>query len=122
MAFPVSDEKIVDAELVLGRRLPDPVRARLGRENGGTVSAVGDDWLLYPVRDASDRKRLSRTANDIFTETKNARKWSGFPPAAIALASNGSGDLLILQPGSDDVFLWSHEQGSVCTVSVVWEK
>lgn len=122
MAFPVADEKIVDAETALGRRLPDPLRARLSTENGGAVSAAGDEWNLFPVRDASDRKRLARSANDIITETKNAREWTGFPPASIALASNGSGDLLILQPESDDIFRWDHEQGSVRRVTVKWQK
>jgi cell wall assembly regulator SMI1 len=85
MAFPVSEDKFMDAETALGMRFPDPLRNRLKIQNGGEVSASDDGWLLYPVRDASDRKRLSRTANDIVTETKNAREWRGFPPAAIEL-------------------------------------
>jgi len=120
MAFPVSEDKIMDAETALGMRLPDPLRNRLKIQNGGEVSASDDNWLLYPVHDASDKKRLSRTANDIVTETKNARKWRGFPPGAVAIAANGSGDLLILQPGSDNVFLWEHDKGATCPILVEW--
>lgn len=120
MAFPVSEDKIVDAETVLGRRLPELLRSRLLRNNGGDLVADDDDWILHPVRDHSDRKRLSRTANDIVTETKAALGWSGFPSNGIAIASNGSGDLLVLMPGSDDVFFWDHEASTLTAAVVDW--
>ncbi len=120
MAFPTSEDKIVAAETALGRRFPNAHRDRLLIKNGGDVSASDDDWSLYPVRDASDRKRLSRTTNDIVTATVSAREWRGFPSTAVAIAENGSGDLLILQNGSDDIFQWYHEAGAIHRISVEW--
>jgi hypothetical protein len=120
MAFPVSEDKIVYAETVLGRRLPELLRSRLLRDNGGDLITDDDDWILHPVRDDSDRKRLSRTANDIVTETKVALRWSGFPSDGIAMASNGSGNLLVLMPDSDDVFFWDHEDNTLTSAVVDW--
>ena len=121
MAFPVSEDKIISAETALGRRLPERLRKRLEIQNGGDVATEEDDWTLHPVRDASDRKRLSRTANDMVTETRTQRQWRGFPPTAIAIASNGCGDVLIIRPDSDDIFLWDHETGATTPVLVEWE-
>lgn len=120
MAFPVSEDNIQTAETALGRRLPVELRERLQINNGGDVSTAEDDWILNPVRDASDRKRSARTANDIVKETQEARGWPSFPTGGIAVASNGMGDLLILQPGSEDMFLWNHETGTTSHVSVDW--
>ena len=121
MAFPVSEDRIVEAEIILGRRLPEMLRSRLIRNNGGDLVTDDDDWILHPVRDNSDRKRLSRTANDIVTETKAALRWPGFPSESVAIASNGSGDLLILRPGSDDIFFWDHDTGGLTLAAVDWD-
>ena len=118
MAFPVADCFIVAAEEALGRRLPEPLRTRLARSNGGDIEAGDDEWRLHPVRDDSDRKRLARSANDISRETEIARRWPHFPPDAIAVATNGSGDVLVLIPQSDDVHLWDHETGAISAVAV----
>ncbi len=61
------------------------------------------------MRDDSDRKRLSRTANDIVRETEAAREWDEFPADVVAIAGDGSGDALVLLPGSDEIYIWSHE-------------
>jgi hypothetical protein len=37
---------------------------RLLRDNGGDLKIAGDWWILHPVRDDTDRKRLKRTAAD----------------------------------------------------------
>ncbi|MDO5374167.1 MAG: SMI1/KNR4 family protein [Corynebacterium glutamicum] len=59
MAFPVTEDKIQAAEETLGRRLPDSLRERLLQNNGGEViDDEGNDWILHPVRDDSDRKGL----------------------------------------------------------------
>jgi hypothetical protein len=58
--------------------------------------------------------------NDIVSETERAALWSNFPAGAVAIASNGAGDLLILLPSSDDLQFWDHETGSVSAVSVCW--
>lgn len=109
MSFPVDEHLILVAEKQLGRRLPEALRGRLRQENGGEVETDGDTWRLFPVWDASDRRRIARTANHIVRETEQAREWWGFPVGAIAVAENGSGDLLILQPGSDEILHWEHE-------------
>jgi hypothetical protein len=79
MPFTTSETLIEFAEQSLERRLPEPLRLRLLRSNGGEGSTPDDDWILHPIRDASDRKRLVRTANDIIKETEQARQWRSFP-------------------------------------------
>jgi hypothetical protein len=66
------------------------------------------------VFDDSDRKRAGRTANHIFRETQNARQWHGFPTGAVAVAANGTGDLLVFLAGGGDTLSgrlhhWDHE-------------
>ena len=41
--------------------------------NGGEVAAYNDVWSLHPILDNSDRKRLSRSCNDILRETRAMR-------------------------------------------------
>ena len=125
MGFPTTDECLRKAEEALGVHLPPVLRDRLLRNNGGEVEAADDVWQLFPVQDTTDRKRLARSANHIVRETGEARKWSGFPATAIAIASNGSGDYLILDPrqhsnGGLAVLLWDHEVGSAEPVDVNW--
>ncbi len=121
MGFPVSDHFIVAAEQALGRRFPGALKARLAGSNGGDIATSDDDWTLNPVRDDSDRKRLSRSANDIVRETYVSRQWPQFPSGGIAVASNGAGDLLVLLPESDDIFHWDHETGKLSLVDVDWD-
>lgn len=118
MPFPVAMARIHEAERQLGRNLPMDLRVRLHRMNGGQIKADGDSWELFPVFDAADRKRITRTANHIVRETKAARKWADFPQDAIAIAENGSGDFLILRAGSDEVEFWDHETGESAGVDV----
>lgn len=120
MAFPASEDMIAATEVVLGRRLPVNLREHLSQSNGGKVAVLDDYWQIHPVRDESDRKRLSRTANDIVYETRVARSWQGFPQDAIAIAANDYGDRLVLLPDSDDIFLWDHETGAVSAVDIVF--
>jgi hypothetical protein len=127
MPFATTDEHIRKAEEALGVQLPAVLRERLLRDNGGEIEAADDIWQLFPVQDTTDRKRLSRTASHIVRETAEARKWDGFPSRAIAIASNGSGDYLILQDMAgngnfaDTVLLWSHDDASVTPVDVTWQ-
>jgi SMI1 / KNR4 family (SUKH-1) len=133
MPFPVDEERVAAAEDALGRRLPDALRQRLMRDNGGDAEAaaahprpgaqrdIDPHWQLHPVWDDSDRKRAARSANHIVRETAEARAWDGFPADAIAIASNGTGDRLILQPGKDELALWDHETGEVQALRVSWE-
>jgi hypothetical protein len=67
---------------------------------------------------------MSRTCNHIVLETKQARTWDNFPDNGIAIASNGSGDNLILLPLDTDnkklreeIYLWQHETGEIQQVA-----
>jgi len=118
MPFPTSELFISKSEAALGVRLPDSLREHLVKENGGELRIDDDSWQLFPVADTSDPKRLARSANHIVREAANARMWTGFPPKGVAIASNGSGNLLILLPDDADesrlaptIYLWDHETG-----------
>lgn len=118
MAFPVEERLVVEAEAALGRALPAAWRARLLRENGGELELDDEVWQVFPVRDPSDRRRLARTASHLVRETAVAREWNGFPREAVALASDGSGNLLVLLPGDELVKRWDHETGEVEDVAL----
>ena len=122
MPFPVDEREIEAAEQALRRRFPAAMRNRLSLSNGGEIEVAGDDcgWFLYPVRDATTRKRLSRTCNDIVRETRLAREWARFPNGAVAIADNGCGDHLVLLPGSDDIHFWDHESGELSAETIDW--
>lgn len=116
MPFPVQEQYIREAEEQLGLKLPRSYRDKLRVANGGEACLDGESWQFYPVRDSSERKRSSRTCNDLVQETRSAREWSGFPEDAVAIAFDGSGDLLILtQDDSSEPTLspvvqrWDHE-------------
>lgn len=130
MPFPVPEALLEAAEAQLGRRLPPELRARLLRNNGGEILAYHageepdeeeDVWYLHPIRDPTDRRRMSRTMNHIVNETGRAREWRGFPEGAIALAQNGTGDFLLLRGDSDGVEFWDHETGETNPVRVDWD-
>jgi hypothetical protein len=116
MPFPVDQKWIDEAETRLGVKLPKSYREAMAPLNGGEIEAMGDVWEMYPVWDKSDKKRLTRTCNDIVRETGTSRSCDGFPQNAVAIATNGCGDQLILLPNENDssrldetVFFWSHE-------------
>jgi hypothetical protein len=114
MAFPTTEDRIAAAEAQLGTRLPAEYRNRLISQNGGELETADDSWQVFPVFDSSDRKRASRSANHIVRETQQAATWPGFPEGAVAIASNGTGDLLVFLPRDKNqldgrVQLWSHE-------------
>ena len=125
MAFDVSEAQVALTEVELGRRLPPIYRSLMMARNGGTAWLNGADpdaytWQLHPIKDASDRKRISRSCNHILAETKSAREWHGFPDEALAIAADGSGDLLVLLPHASDgaaygdwIYIFSHELGEV---------
>jgi hypothetical protein len=121
MPFPVSEALLARAEQALRRMLPEPLRHRLMRDNGGTIMAAGDDWRLHPIWDDSDRRRIARTANHIVRETAQARQRHGFPRDAISIAEEDYGNHLVLLPESEKIQLWDHETGLVRVVSVGWD-
>lgn len=118
MPFPVAIQRIEAAERALGRRLPDPIRNRLLRNNGGEILCDDEPWQLHPVWDDTDRGTAARTASHIVHETNEARQWANFPEEAIAIASDGSGNLLVLRGNSNQVEVWSHEEGECESVTI----
>jgi hypothetical protein len=114
MAFPTTEDRILAAEAQLGRRLPAEYKNRLISNNGGELETEDDVWQVFPVFDDTDRKRAGRSANHIVRETQQAAQWPGFPCGAVAVAANGTGDLLVFLPGADGNYdgklqYWSHE-------------
>jgi hypothetical protein len=95
MPFTLAESFVLAAESVLGARLPSAYRSAMLRSNGGEVLAGDDAWVQYPIADTADRKRLAHTANHILAETQACSSWPRFPPNAIAIAGNGSGDQLV---------------------------
>ena len=128
MAFPLDIKLVHRTEAKLGRKLPPGYIAKMSRNNGGAVVTQDDDWELYPIFDDSDRKRLKRTCNDIVRETASAREWHTFPPGALAIGSNGGGDLLILLADLESdrygeaAHWWDHETGEVEIVADAFEE
>lgn len=126
MPFTISDEQLVLTEQALNATLPEEYRQAMKVDNGGEINTDEDDWILYPIKDTSDRKRLSRTCNHILNETMACRGYEHFPQNAVALAGNGVGDQLIfLKEGGqfqDKVFLWFHETGDVQMLATSFDK
>lgn len=121
MSFPLGESYILEAERALRSVLPPRYRAAIAKSNGGEVQAEYDTWQLHPLEDRTDRKRLARSAAHVLRETEEARKWTNFPSDAIAIASNGTGDLLVLRRQDnifeDTVYLWSHESGQLVRIA-----
>ena len=121
MPFDIAESFILEAEREIGAVLPSSYRTSMLGANGGEIDTEDDSWELYPIADTSDRKRLSRTANHIIKETSLCRAWPGFPENALAIASNGAGDqLVLLKQGSvfeSAVYAWSHETAALTTVA-----
>jgi SMI1/KNR4 family protein SUKH-1 len=113
MPFELPEPYLIAAEQQLGARLPPPYRAAMLASNGGEIEVEDDVWILYPIADNSDRKRIARTCNHVIRETERWREWSGFPTNAIAIGENQSGDVLVLLQSGDkflpSVHVWSHE-------------
>jgi len=116
MPFPVEEQYIQETEKSLNIKLSTSFKDLMKNNNGGTIITDDDYWEIHPFFDKSDKKRLSRTCNHIFKETEKAKDWSNFPNNAIAIASNGGGDILVFlhenNISSDIIYLWSHESGA----------
>ena len=117
MAFNLDEKYIKEAENKLGALLPDAYKKEMMQNNGGTIYLDDEDWELFPIADNSDKKRIARSANHIIYETNQANKWANFPKGALAIASDGSGNLLIFKQENgkylDEIYLWNHETGDV---------
>jgi hypothetical protein len=126
MPFTLAERFIRAAEEKLGAPLPSSYREAMMTSNGGEVAAYNDIWNLHPILDTSDRKRLSRSSNDIVGETRVVRDWPGWPDDAVAIADNGTGDkLLFLREGGlyqPAVYVWLHETGELVEVAESFSK
>jgi hypothetical protein len=121
VAFDLSEEELAKTEDEIGARFPESYRSAMKARNGGTIEALEEEWELFPIRDTSSPKRLSRTGNHVLHETQAAKKWTGYPERTYAIASNGAGDLLVIfQEGRafrPQVFAWSHEDGALTLIA-----
>ena len=113
MGLPTSENCIALVERSGGFTLPAKWKQMLLRSNGFAVEANQDDWDAFPVRDDSSRKHIARSANHILRETESLRDFPRFPPDAIAIASNGGGDCLVLFAKKSDIYVWHHETGQL---------
>jgi hypothetical protein len=123
MPFPTPEVRLADAEEQLGRRLPDELRRRLIRDNGGEIEADDDVWQLFSVWDPTNRRTTGRTTNHIVRETELVRRElpGYFPDDAIAIAADGGGNYLILRIGSSQFELWDHETAESSPVEILWD-
>lgn len=105
---PADETAIAACEAAVGFRLPGWLRERLARENGWTVDdALGptrvDEWRFLPVLDRGDRKRMTRTAEDIAWHTRRLRAEAAAPEGAVAVARGWDETMrLILLPDPAD--------------------
>ncbi len=120
MPFPLDEKYIIETEKELEIVFPSNFRIKMMHENGGELVIDEDYWQLHPFFDKSDKKRINRTCNHIGLETKEAKTWHNFPRNGITIASNGSGDHLILLPSKrnneklgDEIYTWYHETGKI---------
>lgn len=118
MPFPVEEKYVAEAERKLGVRFPKAFCERLRRRNGGEVAVGNEVWIVHPVFDSSDRRRMGCTANHILRETEVARECPDFPANAVVVAENGSGDRLVFLPDprgqavlGSTVYHWEHDGG-----------
>ncbi len=117
MPFDLDEKYIIQTEEKLGARLPESYRTAMMADNGGEISTDEDDWEQYPMLDTSDKKRLSRTGNDILKETASCKGFGRFPENAVAIADNGFGDQMVFLKNGNvygaEVYFWSHETGEL---------
>ena len=113
MPFELEERFVIAVEQELEASLPYSYRRAMMMSNGGRVLAYDDVWDLYPILDTSDRKRLKRSCNDILHETEFMRDWPGWPEHALAIASNGTADRLVLLKADrwyvPTIYLWLHD-------------
>ena len=117
MPFDLSEDQLGQTEKDLGAKLPYEYREAMKADNGGEASTGEDCWEFYSIKDTTSRKRLSRTCNHIINETESCRAWGNFPKNAVAIASNGAGDQMVLlrEDGQfkNSIYLWLHETGEI---------
>lgn len=121
---PAPESALRALEEKLGAALPPVLRARYAASNGGTFGDPRQrdcEWQLHPVFDATDRKQMKRTAEDIAHYTRLALKDARFPRQGVSIAHDYSlmRQLLVLRDEStgavaDAVFLFDVHTGEWC--------
>ena len=108
----------METEEKLAIKFPDLYRNKMMSENGGEYKLGAHQWTLYPFWDKSDKKRSSKTFNDIERETLEAKEWFTFPKDAFVIGHNRQGDKLIFKIDSkdksrllDEVYWWDPVTG-----------
>lgn len=114
MPFPVDEKYIIETEKELKVKFPPQFKRKMMILNGSDLIKNDFGAELYPFFDKSDKKRISRTCNHIGLETKNLKEWADFPDNAIAIASDGFGNQLVLIHNGDgvlldEIYFWEHE-------------
>jgi hypothetical protein len=114
MPFPVESKYISECESNLQVQFPESFKLKMMEMNGGEFKKGRRVFQLHPFFDKSSKKRIKRTCYHIGYETKKAHEWSGFPEDAVAIGSDGTGDLLVLRHDGDGIlkdhlYLWNHE-------------
>jgi hypothetical protein len=124
MIFELDGRFIIAAEQALGASLPYSYRRAMVTNNGGRVLAFDDVWDLHPILDTSDRRRLKRSCNNILRETEFMSDWPSWPEGAIAIASNGGADRLVLlkvnRRYEPTIYVWLHDTGELVAVADVF--
>jgi hypothetical protein len=116
MPFPAGEEKIVEEEERIGRRLPDELRERIAADNGGEIEVLGDFasedpadnvWQLVGVTDVWEKKGRPRPVDGIHKVTEEHREHLEQMPAdAWVVATDGEGNVLLLMPDDSLKVLW----------------
>jgi hypothetical protein len=119
--FNLEERFIAAAEQEFGASLPYSYRQAMMTNNGGEVFACDDVWNLHPILDASDRKRVKRSCNDILRETAFMGDWPGWPENTLAIGSNGGGDRLVLlkvnRRFEPTIYVWLHDSSELLAVA-----
>ncbi len=109
------------AERSLETVFPDSYREAMKVENGGALSIGREEWQLHPVFDKKDKKRISRTCNDIVRETHLMAEWTDWPSQGVAIGANGCGDVILFLREKNicgpQVYEWAHETGKLSLVA-----
>jgi hypothetical protein len=106
-------EAIDSAEQKLGITLPSLLKETWELSNGLELPG---GWILFPVFDPTNPRK---TCSNIVHENKPEVRFDYMPDDLVAIAGNGTGNLLVLRAESGallpDVLVWNHETNKTRT-------
>ncbi|WP_194273966.1 CbrC family protein [Variovorax paradoxus] len=121
---PAPDSALHALEKKLGVVLPPVLKACYAASNGGTFGdprRSDGEWQLHPVFDATDRKQMKRTGEDIAHYTKLALKDARFARNGISIAHDYTllQQLFVLRDEvtgvvAEEVFMFNAIAGTWC--------